>query len=295
MDSLSNAQKTVAIILVALAIFGWGYAFMLSADNSSLQAAVTRTAADLKTQEFALAKVQRGAEKAKAALKSNKRSSSASGPTFRDHRISELLSKLQSGEVTLDKSKWFSNEEVAGPEDSVASLRGMDTDMPNDRSLDELLASEDSNERENAVDALAESGRPDALELLGLSLGDADEDVREAAIDGLAAMGGDEAAEALAAGLRDPEAWNREEALAALVNIGGDKAAQSLAVALRVKDTALRKSAVEGLGEIGGEEAVKVLGFALQDKDPAVRQAAVEALEDIGGETALELIESAED
>jgi hypothetical protein len=295
MDSLSSVQKTVAIVLAALVISGWGYAFMLSADNGALKANMDRAEDDLKKQGIALAKLQRDAENAKAALERNKRSSSASGSNFRDPRVSEFLSKLKSGEVTLDKSKWRSNDEVAGPEDSVTSFRAMGADLPEDRDLDAMLASEDPNEREDAVEALAESGRPDALELLGLSLGDVDEDVREAAIDGLAAMGGNEAAEALAAGLRDPEAWNREEALDALVKIGGDKAAQSLAVALRVKDTALRKSAVEGLGEIGGEEAVKVLGLALRDKDPAVRQAAVEALEEIGGEAAMKLIESAED
>jgi HEAT repeat protein len=289
MGSLSSVQKTVAIVLAALAISGWGYAFMLSADNGSLKAAMDRAEQDLKKQGIALAKLQRDAENAKAALERNKRSSSASGSNFRDPRVSEFLSKLKSGEVTLDKSKWRSNDEVAGPEDSVASFRAMGADLPEDRDLDAMLASEDPNEREGAVEALAESGRPDALELLGLSLSDVDEDVREAA------MGGDEAAEVLAAGLGDPEAWNREEALAALAKIGGDKAAHSLAVALRVKDTALRKSAVEGLGEIGGEEAVKVLELALRDKDPAVRQAAVEALEEIGGATAMKLIESAKD
>ncbi len=45
------------------------------------------------------------------------------------------------------------------------------------------LMREDSSEREDAVDALGESRRPEAVELLRLALKDADEDVREAAID----------------------------------------------------------------------------------------------------------------
>ena len=44
------------------------------------------------------------------------------------------------------------------------------------------LMREDSSEREDAVDALGESKRPEAIELLSLALEDADEDVREAAV-----------------------------------------------------------------------------------------------------------------
>ena len=42
---------------------------------------------------------------------------------------------------------------------------------------------EDSSERDDAVDALGESKRPEAIELLSLALKDADEDVREAAVE----------------------------------------------------------------------------------------------------------------
>ena len=53
------------------------------------------------------------------------------------------------------------------------------------------LMREDSSEREDAVDALGESWRPEAVELLRLALEDPDEGVREAAVDALANMGGD--------------------------------------------------------------------------------------------------------
>jgi HEAT repeat protein len=50
-------------------------------------------------------------------------------------------------------------------------------------SLQVALMSGDSSEREDAVDALGESRRLEAVPLLRLALKDADEDVREAAID----------------------------------------------------------------------------------------------------------------
>ncbi len=62
--------------------------------------------------------------------------------------------------------------------------RASQKDVPPDiRRLEAALMSGDSSEREDAVDALGESRRPEAVELLRLALKDADEDVREAAID----------------------------------------------------------------------------------------------------------------
>jgi len=65
--------------------------------------------------------------------------------------------------------------------------------------------SEDSSEREDAVHALGETRRPEAVELLSMALQDADEDVREVAVDALANIGGDKAAQALAIALRDED------------------------------------------------------------------------------------------
>ena len=75
----------------------------------------------------------------------------------------------------------------------------MPTDIPR---LQAALTSEDSSEREDAVDALGESRRPEAVEPLSLPLQDEDEDVREAAVAALANIGGDEAAKALMGGVR---------------------------------------------------------------------------------------------
>jgi len=73
------------------------------------------------------------------------------------------------------------------------------TDIPR---LQVALMREDSSERENAVHALGESKRLEAVELLTLALKDADEDVRAAAVAALANIGGDEAAKALMGGVR---------------------------------------------------------------------------------------------
>ena len=280
MASLSSVQKAVAVGLVAVALGGWGYAFTQSGEIARLKVEALRAEDERGQLETSLAKAQKETKRVKAALE--KKANVGSRPIF-SNRGSFIKGLRERGFTTIRR------------DEQSADLETLSEVEPETRSLEELLASDNPNDREDAVDALAESGRPDALELLAVSLDDLDEDVREAAIDGLARIGGDEAAEALSAGLRDTEAWNREEAVDALVKIGGDKAAQSLAVALDVNDKPLRLNAVKALGAIGGAEAVKVLELALQDNDPAVRQAAVEALEEIGGETAMELIESAQE
>ena len=158
------------------------------------------------------------------------------------------------------------------------SLIDVATDI---RRLQVVLMSEDPGEREDAVDALGESGRPEAVAPLRLALADEDEDVREAAIAALASIGGDEAAEALAMALQDEEAWLREEAVDALGEIGGDEAAEALAIALQDEEAWLREEAVDALGEIGGESAIRLLEQALADEDESVRDTAAETLEQL--------------
>ncbi len=170
------------------------------------------------------------------------------------------------------------------------SLIDVATDI---RRLQVALTSEDPGEREDAVDALGESGRPEAVAPLRLALADEDEDVREAAIAALTNIGGEEAAQALAIALQDKDASLREEALAALGEIGGDAAAQALAIALQDEDSSMREEAVEALGEIGGDAAAQALAIASQDQDSSIRETAVEALGEIGGESAIRLLEQA--
>ncbi len=112
------------------------------------------------------------------------------------------------------------------------------------------LRSDDSWEREDAVEALAEIGRPEAVQFLRPALRDEDEDVREAAI-------------------------------AALANIGGDEAALALAIVLQDEDEWFREEAVEALGEIGGESAIRLLEQALEDENEDVREIAADLLEEL--------------
>ena len=112
------------------------------------------------------------------------------------------------------------------------------------------LRSEDSWEREEAVEALGEIGGPESAQFLGVALKDEDEDVRQAAI-------------------------------AALAQIGGDQAARVLAVALEDEDEWVREEAVEALGEIGGDSAIRLLEEALSDEYEGVRDTAEELLEEL--------------
>lgn len=116
--------------------------------------------------------------------------------------------------------------------------------------LQAALTREDPSEREEAVESLGETGRPDAVAPLKLALKDVDKDVRQAAI-------------------------------AALASIGGDEAAHALATALQDQDALVREAAVEALADIGGETAVRLLEQALTDEDEAVRETADELLEEL--------------
>jgi len=116
--------------------------------------------------------------------------------------------------------------------------------------LQAALRSDDSWEREDAVEALGDIGRPEAVQFLRQALRDEDGDVREAAI-------------------------------AALANIGGDRAAQALAIVLEDEDEWFREEAIEALGEIGGESAIRLLEQALEDEDEGVRETARDLLEEL--------------
>ncbi|MCH7749745.1 MAG: HEAT repeat domain-containing protein [Acidobacteria bacterium] len=80
-----------------------------------------------------------------------------------------------------------------------------------------LESADDPWDREDAVEALAESEQPDvAVPLLRMALTDRDEYVRLSAVEALATLGGDGAAEALELALRDEHSVIREEAIETL-------------------------------------------------------------------------------
>lgn len=116
-----------------------------------------------------------------------------------------------------------------------------------------LETSDDAWEKEDAILALAESGRRDiVLPMSHRALADEDQSVRLTAVYALATIGGDEAAEALILALED-------------------------------SDDAVRQQAVEALGEIGGEKATALLHFAwARDRSQSVRDRAAVMLEQLG-------------
>ncbi len=151
-------------------------------------------------------------------------------------------------------------------------------EAPDIRVWQAALQRGDVSDREEAAEALGESGHPDAVASLRLALQDEDEDVREIAIAALTEIGGEAAARALALALRDEDASIREQAVEGLEQIGGEAAAEALAVALKDEDVYVREGVVEALGEIGGETAIRLLEQALADENESVRDAVAEVL-----------------
>ena len=96
----------------------------------------------------------------------------------------------------------------------------MPTDIPR---LQAALTSEDSSEREDAVHALGESRRLEAVSPLSMALEDADEDVREAAVDALASIGGEIAIGLLEQALADEDESVRETAADILAELTAAK------------------------------------------------------------------------
>ena len=175
-------------------------------------------------------------------------------------RHSFALASAQGGEgegtAARPRKLWIIPKGAEGsPPQAVAANESERDDVLQDESLDitlliAALRSEDSWEREEAVEALGEIGGPESAQFLGVALTDEDEDVRQAAI-------------------------------AALAHIGGDRAAQVLAVALEDEDEWFREEAVEALGEIGGNSAIRLLEQALSDEYDGVRDTAEELLEEL--------------
>lgn len=137
-----------------------------------------------------------------------------------------------------------------------------------------LESADDPWEREDAVEALAESEQPDiAVPSLRMALADRDKYVRLSAVEALATLGGDGAADALELALRDEHSVIREEAIETLEAIGGDRAVRSLTVALHDDNAGLRRRAVDALGHIASPSVVQLLEYAFAADDASVRAA----------------------
>ncbi len=177
---------------------------------------------------------------------------------LRYHSFALAFSRTGEGPSNFPRPRklWIIPRGAEGsPPQATAASESEQEDLLQEESTDIMLLiaalrSEDSWEREEAVEALGELGGPESAQFLGVALTDEDEDVRQAAIAALAHIGGDQAAQVLAVALEDEDEWFREEALEALGEIGGDSAIRLLEQALSDEYEGVRDTAEELLKEL---------------------------------------------
>ncbi len=145
--------------------------------------------------------------------------------------------------------------------------------------LRQRLAATTGGERKFLIEALGDTGDPEAVEdLVGLC-DDPDPNVAAAAVDALARIGGDAAEGVLRARLISPQPFLRMAALDALVRLGARLPWAELAPIL--EDRFARRVAVPLLGRSGAMEAVAPLARMLEDASPHVTAQAVVALHEL--------------
>jgi len=204
---------------------------------------------------------------------------------LRDVRVVPLLLKaakdadaevVRQALIGLRREKW---EVVLMLDETAADL------------LTAELASQDANERREAVSALGSVGKEKALALLEKALADQDNSVRWTAASALGSVGGEKALALLEKALADQDINVRYSTLSALGRVGGEKALALLEKALADQDTRVRGGAASVLGRVGGDRALALLEKAFEDAK--VRSGVVYALGSVGGDKALALIEKA--
>ena len=121
--------------------------------------------------------------------------------------------------------------------------------------LVKALNDKDPENREDAVDSLAESGDARAVShLTKVLLNDQDEDVRESAAMALEDLGDERAVAPLIKALEDPYAGVRESAVDALSVIGGEEVIRPLMGLLRDEDEDVREAVAEALKKLTGKD-----------------------------------------
>ena len=162
------------------------------------------------------------------------------------------------------------------------------TDSQVTDSLVTRLNDEDSFVREEAAQALGESGSPRAVEPLITLLKDEDYFVREEAAQALGALGSPQAVEPLIARLSDEDPDVRWMAARSLVELGSLRAVEPLVARFTDEDPDVRAEAAQILGELGSPRAVEPLITLLKDEDYFVRAEAAQALGELGSPRAVE-------
>jgi hypothetical protein len=149
------------------------------------------------------------------------------------------------GDPSSGHVAWISNADLDEPAEDRRAQLALEISQ-----LQGALASEDAEERQDAIVALGDTEDAAAIPSLRAALTDVDENVRRSAASALGA-------------------------------IGGTDAAQVLAVALHDRAPRVREEAVDALRDIGDEVAVSLLRRALADEQEFVRAAAADAIEEL--------------
>lgn len=146
--------------------------------------------------------------------------------------------------------------------------------------IKDLLMSVNLENRDQAIEALAQYEDPQIWSALVHMLEDPDEQVRWRAAEVLADLMDAAFVESLGQMIEEEvDQKVRESVLNTLGEMGGSKAIEGLEKSLEEdKETATQENMVYLLEDIGGEEAIEALQQAMQDKDKAVQEAAEEML-----------------
>ncbi|MFP5417457.1 MAG: HEAT repeat domain-containing protein [Actinomycetes bacterium] len=161
-----------------------------------------------------------------------------------------------------------------------ATVQHIDTALPQ---VLAMLTSEEPGKRRTGAHVLSKVGDPEHLEHLVPLVADEHSDVAIKAYRAVANTGRPEALDALAARLGDGDSLQRD-ALTAAFDRFGETAVPLLVTALASEDADVREHAADVLGHVGqdADASAPVLAALAADSVPSVRLAAVSALGQLG-------------
>lgn len=212
---------------------------------------------------------------------------------FRDADLIFLYTAAKQGHRSNSRlvKVWILPRGGGGPAATVQSpqrpARAAAAEDPLGPLIKSALTAAQEEEREWAVEALAEYQDPRIKEALIQALQDSHADVRESAVEALAELKDETAVDHLGQALvEDASEDVRASAADALGEIASPRAIDALQRALQDTSVEVRENVVEALGQIGGDQAIAALQRALRDEDEDVREAATAALRQLTGKRA---------
>lgn len=134
---------------------------------------------------------------------------------------------------------------------------------------------------------LGARGASDAIDELGLCLGDPEDSIRTAAATALGAIGGARAIELLLAAMPQTSGEQRDSICATLAALGYESVRPLLDVLMASEDVKTRLGAIWTLGKTGDPRAAKLLRLMLHEEDTLLRSSAAGALGKIRCEDSL--------